>query len=191
MLRSRNTKNRAMRLTKSQKEHLLELISEGLQSDEINARASKFKPPYEVSRSQVDHYRKTRGEKIKDIEEASETDALKTGFARREERVRVLDRLAQKFEEELFDGDRLWLDQVKALGSGEWMQVIDYEEFNTAEVQQLRGVLDDIAKEMGDRKFKVEVEEEIAINVVRVPAKMSAAEWSQLVKTSEQSPSQK
>jgi hypothetical protein len=52
-----------------------------------------------------------------------------------------LQQLAALMEKDLFGGF-LW--------------VVDYEEFNTAEVQQYRGVLDDIAKEVGDRKQSVQ-----------------------------------
>lgn len=145
-----------MRLKKNQKEKLLAWISEGLQSDEINDRAAQFDDPFSVSRQQVDWYRERRAVDIKAIQAAGEHDALTTGLALRAERVRRLQQLAALMEKDLFGGF-LWTDQVKALGSGEFMQVVDYEEFNTAEVQQYRGVLDDIAKEVGDRKVKQEV----------------------------------
>lgn len=146
-----------MKLDKHQKEHLLGLISEGLETDKINARASNFEPPYTVTRQQVDFYRKSRGVKLKEIAEEGETSALKKGFALKEKRVEALSTLAEKMADDLLEGDRLWLDQVKALGSGEFMQIVDYEEFNGAEVAQFRATLDDIAKEVGDRKQKHEV----------------------------------
>ena len=145
-----------MRLKKNQKEKLLAWISEGLQSDEINDRAAQFDDPFSVTRSQVQFYRERRAVDIKTIQAAGEYDALTTGLALRAERVSRLQQLAALMEKDLFGGF-LWTDQVKALGSGEFMQVVDYEEFNTAEVQQYRGVLDDIAKEVGDRKVKQEV----------------------------------
>lgn len=145
-----------MRLKKSQKEKLLEWISEGLQSDEINARAAVFDPPFDVSRQQVDWYRSTREKNIAALTAVGEYDALTAGLAIRSERVRKLQQLAALMEKDLFGGF-LWTDQVKSLGSGEFMEIVDYEEFNTAEVQQYRGVLDDIAKEMGERKAGVEL----------------------------------
>jgi hypothetical protein len=144
-----------VRLKKNQKEKLLAWISEGLQSDEINDRAAQFDDPFSVTRSQVQFYRERRAVDIKTIQAAGEYDALTTGLALRAERVRRLQQLAALMEKDLFGGF-LWTDQVKALGSGEFMQVVDYEEFNTAEVQQYRGVLDDIAKEVGDRKQSVQ-----------------------------------
>lgn len=144
-----------MRLKKNQKEALLKWISEGLQSDEINDRAADFDDPFSVSRQQVDGYRDRRAVEIKAIRNAGELDALTAGLALRAERVRKLQQLAALMEKDLFGGF-LWTDQVKALGSGEFMQIVDYEEFNTAEVQQYRGILDDIAKEVGDRKNVVQ-----------------------------------
>jgi hypothetical protein len=146
-----------MQLKKRQKEHLLELISDGLETDEINARAALFRPPYQVSRQQVDHYRKTRKVSVKAIQDAGEQSALKTGFARREERVRALDQLAQSLYTDLTEGKGLWLNDVKMIGSGEFSERIEFEAFNGNELTQFRGVLDDIAKEMGDRRHKVDV----------------------------------
>jgi hypothetical protein len=130
-----------VRLKKNQKEKLLAWISEGLQSDEINDRAAQFDDPFSVTRSQVQFYRERRAVDIKTIQAAGEYDALTTGLALRAERVRRLQQLAALMEKDLFGGF-LW--------------VVDYEEFNTAEVQQYRGVLDDIAKEVGDRKQSVQ-----------------------------------
>lgn len=145
-----------MRLRKTQKEALLSWIAEGLQTDEINSRAASFDPPFNVSRQQVDFYRDRRGIEVAALREAGEYDALKAGLALKAERVKRLQQLAALMERDLFGGF-LWTEQVKMIGSGPFAKEVDYEEFNTAEVQQYRGVLDDIAKEMGDRKSVAEV----------------------------------
>ena len=137
-----------MRLKKSQKEAVIQWIAEGVQSDEINERASRFDPPFEVFRQQVDYYRKTRDAAIKAIVAAGEQEALTEGLALKGERVKKLKQLAALMENDLFGGF-LWLDQVKGVGSGDIAQIVDYEEFNAGEVVQYRGVLDDIAKEVG------------------------------------------
>lgn len=144
-----------MRLKRSQKEKLLEWISEGLQSDEINQRAAEFDLPFEVSRQQVDWYRTTREKSIAAMAAASEHDALTAGLALKANRVLKLQQLAALMEQDIFGGF-LWTDQVKMIGSGPFAKEVDYEEFNTAEVQQYRGVLDDIAKELGQRKLPIE-----------------------------------
>jgi len=145
-----------MRLKKTQKEKLLEWIAEGQQTDEINDRAAQLDTPFTVSRQQVDWYRSTRAVDIAALRSVSETDALTTGLAVRSERVRKLQQLAALLERDLFGGF-LWTDQVKSIGSGPLTEIVDYEEFNGAEVIQYRGVLDDIAKEVGQRKQGVEV----------------------------------
>ena len=142
-----------MKLTKRQKEKVLAWIGEGLQSDEMNARAAKCRPPFTVSRQQVDFYRDSRGLVLEELTEASESDALRTGLALKEERVATLVELAERLKSELL-GDRLWIERQKALGSGEWAQYITEEHFNLAELNALRALLDDIAKEVGERGHK-------------------------------------
>lgn len=140
-----------MRLQKNQKKKLLEWISEGLQTDEINTRAADFGTPFRVSRQQVDWYRSTREQSLVAMQAAAEHDALTTGLALKSNRVQKLQQLAVLMEQDLFGGF-LWTDQVKMIGSGPFAKEVDYEEFNTAEVAQYRATLDDIAKEVGDRK---------------------------------------
>lgn len=135
---------------------MLNWIAEGLETGEINERAARFKPPFEVSAALVDYYRKTREADLKTIQMSSGLDALSSGLAIKDERVRRLQQLADLMWKDL-TGGFLWLDQVKALGSGEYMETYDYEEFNTAEVREFRGVLDDIAKELGHRKTVIEM----------------------------------
>ena len=145
-----------MRLKRAQKTKLLEWISEGLDSGEINARAAEYDPPFGVSRQQVDWYRATRSLARAAVVSAIEGDALTTGLALKVERVRKLQQLAVLMEADIFGG-LLWTDQVKMIGSGPFAKEVDYEEFNTAEVQQYRGALDDIAKEMGHRRTGIDL----------------------------------
>lgn len=136
-----------MRLKKEQREALLAWIAEGLETDEINQRAAKHKPKFKVTRQQVDHYRKTRKQNIAEIKSSGELTALTSGLARVEARVQLLQDLAEKLRADLFDGKKLWLEQAKSVG----MSTFNYQEFNASEVSQLRGVLDDIAQELGER----------------------------------------
>lgn len=140
-----------MKLKRAQKQALLEWIAEGLQSDEINERAAQFDPPFSVDRQQVDYYRKSRRIDLEAIARIDEQSALVSGYARKEHRVYKLSLLAALMEKDLFGG-LLWTDDVKGVGSGEIAQIVEFEQFNSAEVAAYRGVLDDIAKEMGDRR---------------------------------------
>ena len=141
-----------MKLTKAQRERVLEWIAEGLQSDEINKRAAKCKPPFVVSRQQVDHYRKTRDVRLEEIKDSGEFTALTSGLSLKERRVSLLHELAEKLRSDILDGGRLWLDQAKAVVN----ERFEYQEFNAAEVAQLRGLLADIADEVGGRAQKME-----------------------------------
>ena len=145
-----------MRLKKKQKEALIQWITEGLQSNEINDRAAMFNPPFNVSRQQVDYYRKTREADIETIKASGEHEALTAGLALVEERVNKLKQLAALMEADLFGGF-LWTDQIKSIGSAPNNKFIEYEEFNKAEVDSYRGVLDDIAKEVGGRVHRNEI----------------------------------
>jgi hypothetical protein len=146
-----------MKLKKAQREALLAWIAEGLQSDEINKRATLFEPTFEVTRQQVDHYRKTRNIEIQKLRKDGEYTALNTGLAIREKRVELLQELAERMRDDLLVKKLLWTPQVKGIGSADNYERIDYEEFNSAEVQQLRGVLDDIAAEVNERVRRQEV----------------------------------
>lgn len=136
---------------------MLEWIAEGLESGEINKRAAKQKPPFTVTRQQVDHYRKSREIDLQTLKKADEHTALNSGLALRAERVSLLQNLATAMADDLLNKNLLWLEQAKGIGSAENYERIDYQEFNSAEVQQLRGVLDDIAAEVNERIKKHEV----------------------------------
>ena len=146
-----------MRLKKSQKEKLLEWISEGLQTDEINLRAAALKKnPFNVSRQQVDFYRKTRRVDILAIKQVDENNALTTGLSIAEERVKRLQALAELMWKDL-TGGFLWLDDVKGVGSGINSEIVDFEKFNSGELAEFRATLEDIAKETGGRAVKQDI----------------------------------
>ena len=140
-----------MRLKKEQKEALLEWVAAGLETGEINQKAAASDQPFQVSRAQVDYYRKTRKVDLRELASSAEYDALSSGLALRSERVKRLTLLAALMEEDIFNGV-LWTENVKMIGSGDAQERIEFEEFNSAEVVAYRGVLDDIAAEMGDRR---------------------------------------
>lgn len=81
---------------------------------------------------------------------AEELRVMQEGFALRHERVKALNRLAGKLLSEL-DGDRLWVSEPKMIGAGNLAREVEIERFNTAELEQFRGLLDDITKETGER----------------------------------------
>lgn len=152
-----------MQLKRKQKTELLKWIAEGLQSNEINERAAKFNPPFNVSRQQVDHYRKTRRLDLEAIAHISEQTALTEGYAAKQHRVYKLSLLAALMEKDLLGG-LLWTEDDQILDANGKVVAIE-EKFNKPEVESYRGVLDDIAREMGGRVVKTEGEMKVGVTV--------------------------
>lgn len=94
-----------------------------------------------------------------DAEAAYRRSIMEAGFGLAHERVRALKTLAESLLAELTaDGDanRRWIKEPKGIGGGDNFKEIEVERFNSQEVEQLRGLLDDIAKETGGRVTKAE-----------------------------------
>lgn len=85
------------------------------------------------------------------------------GIALDYERVTKLKRLADFLEEQIFEEDdngkhpNVWVRDVKRIGYGDTAETVDIEHFNAPLLAQFRGVLDDIAKEVGGRIAKADV----------------------------------
>lgn len=93
-------------------------------------------------------------------EAAYRREIMEQGYALSHERVKALKALAEKLYVELTaegEENRRWVRDVKQIGSGDSATRVDIERFNAAELEQLRGLLDDIAKEKGERQEKHEV----------------------------------
>lgn len=91
--------------------------------------------------------------------EVRRREIMGAGLALDFERVAVLGRLATRLLDELerADDNRLWVDDVKQIGGGDRAERVPIERFNQGEVAELRGLLDDLAKETGGRLKKVDV----------------------------------
>lgn len=93
---------------------------------------------------------------------ARRKEIMESGLALDFERTSELKRLGHFLIEQLYeqgeDGSyhNLWVPDVKQIGSGEYAERVDIEKFNAAIISELRGVLDDIAKETGGRKQRQE-----------------------------------
>lgn len=94
-----------------------------------------------------------------DREAAYRRAIMETGYALPHERIQALKELADALKHELTaegEENRRWVRDVKQIGSGDTAERVDIERFNAAELEQFRGLLDDIAKELGDRKEQVQ-----------------------------------
>jgi len=110
----------------------------------------------------IDYYAKQYRERIAELRTAHDARAMGRGLRTREKRIEALETLAKRLAGELEDstvegarpGNGLWKKNVKLSSTGKEVWV---DEFATPIVQQYRGVLEDLAKEMGDRATKQEV----------------------------------
>jgi len=84
-------------------------------------------------------------------------EIMATGLALEHERVEELKSLYALLRDQLYeqgeDGvlHNLWVPDVKQVGAGEYAERIDIERYNSALVSDIRGLLDDLAKETGGR----------------------------------------
>ena len=74
--------------------------------------------------------------------EAERVEVLASGFAQRHARVRALDELAQLLLEDTLEG-------LRGMNDKRW--------FSAAQVRELRGLLDDLAAEMGERVKRADI----------------------------------
>lgn len=90
-------------------------------------------------------------------------EVMASGLALDFERTDELKTLAHFLIDQIYETGEggvyhnVWLPDVKQIGSGPNAKRIDIERFNAAIIDQLRGALDDLAKETGGRKRGVEV----------------------------------
>lgn len=84
-------------------------------------------------------------------------EILNAGLATSHERVNRLKVLAEHLEAELYEEQKLWLPDVKQIGTGKMARQVDLKRFNSQLVEQYRKVLDDLASETGGRIHKHDV----------------------------------
>lgn len=155
-----------MRLNDEQKSLVRKWVAENKQTDEINKLAAQSAIPFAVSRAQVDYYREEAKIHLKEVKKKQKESVLDQGFALKENRIAELNRLARKIMRDLKQG-KLWtVTRVYESKFGEQFKV---EQFNSAEVDQFRGILDDIARELGERSANINLKPDghIVVEFVR------------------------
>jgi hypothetical protein len=103
--------------------------------------------------------------RIAEMSKAADFAALYEGLSKKENRVLLLHRLADKLTRDIFDNNLLWTSMVKGIGGDKNFERVEYEEFNKAEVDALRGVLDDIAQEVGERTRENMLKGDLQLNI--------------------------
>ena len=85
---------------------------------------------------------------------------MNSGLAAEHERVDLLKKIGDTLVEQLFEEGEggvlhnLWMPDVKQIGSGKNITRVDIEKYNASLIDNIRGVLDDLAKETGGRVQK-------------------------------------
>ena len=133
-----------MGLTREQKDLVKAWVAAGLKDREIIELASKQVPPFHLTKQNLSkHYRSHTERRIREIvQQQKEDSVLRSGLALREERVKMLGEVARDL-------------MARA-------KVVKQESY-PAYVSQIRGCLDDIAKEMGERREKLDVNANVRI----------------------------
>lgn len=109
------------------------------------------------------------------IKNAERQAVMQYGAALDYDRVQRLKRLLDLLEAQIYErgleGDlhNIWLPDVKQIGSGDSAERVDIERFNAALLSEYRSTLDDIAKEVGDRRQKTDVAGTLALNIRSLP----------------------
>jgi PBSX family phage terminase large subunit len=183
MPRPNKTNQKKHRLSAAQKIFFLSLLADGLTSAEINKAAARYHPPFKISDAACTYYRKKMSIKHAQLAQQSELEGWSEGLAKKEERIKVLKALAARLIRDLLhdepDKEKVWLDNIKGLGSGPQFLTFDYKDFNHQEFIQLRGLLEDIAKEQGARSTRIDMTTNATTTEapVRIPADMLAPDF--------------
>lgn len=118
-------------------------------------------PPFDISYPQFKRIRFAAGVKIAKLREEGAETALKKGLALKAARVAKLKALvtrhlnlmedrAEEMEEEVAGGDT-------GLMTRDYKDGLPVYKYDAAFIRELRGLFDDIAKEVGDRQQKMDV----------------------------------
>lgn len=79
-------------------------------------------------------------------------EIMRLGLAVDHNRVIELKSMADLLIKELYDNGKLWVEDVKQIGGGLLAEKVTIYRYNSALIDNLRGILDDLAKETGGRK---------------------------------------
>lgn len=139
------------KLNDEQQAMLIRWIAEGLNTAQINERSALFDPPFVVSPQLKSYYFHDRREAIREQRQKIQDEVFNEGLALAEERTKRLLKLAKMLEDDLFEKRLAWLDDVKGIGTGKNYERVTFEQFNAAEIKELRAIYDDIAKETNGR----------------------------------------
>ena len=142
-------------LTNDQKLLIREWVAAGKKNREIIRLAAEHDPPFVISGANISkNFRKGVEQQTARIrQEEREEDVLRAGLAVKEERIRMLDETARYLYREL-----------KKIPVSRANQLPGF-------VNAMRGCLDDIAKELGQRSSKVDVNGNVYVQDIQAIVK--------------------
>jgi PBSX family phage terminase large subunit len=158
--RPRKKQKKQHRMNGVQKAFLLSLIAAGRMNPQlIEACKNHSTEPWDLTERQIQYWRRKMKHRFQELQDNEVLEVMTKGFALKENRIRSLGMLADRMLEDLLASDKkkelIWLERKKSRGSRENFEAFMEEEFNTAQLAQYRGLMDDIAKETGGRNPKL------------------------------------
>jgi hypothetical protein len=102
--------------------------------------------------------RQRRESALAEAEQQAIQRILTEGYALMHRRVEALKALSLKLEAYLVEESKVWLPDAKIIGTGESAERVNLIQFNDALIREYRATFDDIAKELGQRIKKQEIE---------------------------------
>lgn len=185
------------KLDNEQRAHLLEKIVSGEIKNWADAKrvGAAFYRPFSPSNKQYTRQRGNAGVEVGKIRAAERRSAAQTGLAVRDARINKLKRLFERHER-LIEARAEEVSEIESGKTG--LLAKDYRgkdadipvyKYDAALIKEMRGLLDDLAKEVGDRTTKMDVTSDgkpLQV-VVRVPVKATTAEeWEQQQKAQQE-----
>ena len=132
-----------MRLTSDQRLLIEEWVAAGKTNQQIIRLAAEHDPPFEVKSANISKtFRKEKAQKEAVIHEERKTEAIQAGLAEKDKRIQMLEQTAEYLYGMMM---RVPPDRMPAI------------------VNAMRGCLDDIAKELGQRSSKVDVNANVRV----------------------------
>lgn len=155
---------RRNKLTQKQRAALTVWVAEGLRLPEINERGAQFDPPFNVEWLQLKHARTRAGKRFSELREDFEKEALAEGLARKAIRIREIVALYNQHMALIKARGKEMTGEVAGGDTG--LMARDYKgkdadravyKYDAPLIKEMRGLLDDIAKELGERKNNVDL----------------------------------
>jgi len=140
------------KLNQAQKDLIFQWIIEGLSDQQIVKRA-KEQNQFELSIQGINYYRNKKdvAEKKEKITEKRIEKAMLSGLVKREKRINEIEKIFEDMKK-IVEKDGYWIDESKTILTQNYETTETKRTFNYQLPKIMLQCLDDIAKEMGERK---------------------------------------